>query len=67
MDFKKITMNKHELTYQDAVNCIKIFIEEYEDWEATEGRRKTSKYLPNHEKLATKYYEAYKLAKRFDI
>lgn len=55
----------NELTYQDAVTCVKIFMEEYEDWEASEGRRRMSKTSPNHGKLAEKYYEAYKVAKRF--
>lgn len=56
-------MNK--LSDSDALTIVKLFVEEYEDWEAMESRRRYSKLIPNYEALGNKYYEAYKTAKRF--
>jgi len=56
-------MNK--LSPEDAVNCVKLFIELYELWEDSESRRKYNRLKPNYESLGMKYYEAYMNAKDY--
>lgn len=54
-----------DISELDAVAIVKLFIEEYENWEEAESRRRYGKLIPNYEVLGNKYYEAYKTAKKF--